>query len=184
LISTNDGLTLYGANCPDTYYGPGTGFWSIDCVVSLPMPSSFDQSQRAAVYRRAAFDYVRDHAGRVPRVVAARELRGWSLWRVDQMVWANTGEGREEWASWTGVVQFWVLVPLAVMGGVVLRRRNVHVLPLVAMPVLVAIVMATFYGIPRFRLPAEIALVVLASAALDRMWLWRAERSRANVGAT
>jgi hypothetical protein len=29
-----------------------------------------------------------------------------------------------------------------------------------------------FYGLPRFRLPTEIAFVVLAAAALDQAWVW------------
>jgi len=104
---------------------------------------------------------------RLPAVVAAREARTWSLWRVDQMTFYNTGEGRERWASWIGVVQYWLLVPCAVAGGVILHRRRVRLLPLLAMPVLVVIVSAAFYGIPRFRVPAEIAIIVLAAAAVD-----------------
>jgi hypothetical protein len=70
-------------------------------------------------------------------------------------------------------VQYWLLVPVAVAGGVILRRRReVRLLPLVAMPVLVFIVTTLFYGLTRFRLPAEIAFVVLAAAALDQAWSW------------
>ena len=90
---------------------------------------------------------------RLPTVVVLRELRGWSLWRNSQMAFYNTGEGREQWASWIGVVQLWLLAPLAVVGGVVLHRRRVRLLPLLAMPVLVVIVTAVFYGIPRFACP-------------------------------
>jgi O-antigen ligase len=99
------------------------------------------------------------------------------------MVFYNTGEGREPWASWTGIVQFWLLVPVAVAGAVVLHRRRVRLLPLVAMPVLVFIVATLFYGLPRFRLPAEIAFVVLAAAALDQAWSWL-RRPKAAVALT
>ena len=100
------------------------------------------------------------------------------------MAFYNTGEGREEWASWTGVIQYWLLVPVAVAGGVILRRRrDVRLLPLLAMPVLVVIVSAVFYGIPRFRLPAEITIVVLAAAALDHLWSSH-QRRRASPAAT
>jgi hypothetical protein len=104
-------------------------------------------------------------------------------WRLQQMVFYNTGEGREQWASWTGIVQLWLLVPVGVAGGVVLYRRRVRLLPLVAMPVLVFIVATLFYGLPRFRLPAEIALVVLAAAALDQAWSWwRLRRNASAIG--
>jgi len=61
---------------------------------------------------------------------------------------------------------------------VVLHRRHVRLLPLLAMPVLVVIVTAVFYGIPRFRLPAEITIVVFAAAALDQAWTWWRHRAR------
>jgi hypothetical protein len=48
------------------------------------------------------------------------------------------------------------------------------------MPVLVVIVTAAFYGIPRFRLPAEITIVVFAAAALDRAWTWWTSRARSS----
>jgi hypothetical protein len=168
LISTNDGLTLIGANCPDTYGGAALGFWSIHCPLAYPLPDSVDQSQKSAEYRSAAAEYAGGHLSRLPLVVAAREARTWSLWRVDQMAFYNTGEGRERWASWIGIVQYWLLAPCAVAGGLLLHRRRVRLLPLVAMPVLVVVVSAVFYGIPRFRIPAEITIVVLAAAALDQ----------------
>ncbi len=33
LLTTNDGTTLLGANCQDTYYGSDIGGWSLFCVV-------------------------------------------------------------------------------------------------------------------------------------------------------
>jgi hypothetical protein len=167
LISTNDGLTLIGANCPDTYSGPALGFWSIYCPLAHPVPDDLDQSQKSAEYRSVAVDYAGGNISRIPAVVLAREARTWSLWRVDQMTFYNTGEGRERWASWIGVAQYWILAPCAVAGGVILRRRGVRLHPLLAMVVLVVIVSGVFYGIPRFRIPAEIAIVVLAAAAFD-----------------
>ncbi len=178
LLSTNDGLALYGANCPDSYYGPNVAFWSINCALAFPLPGDPDQSEKSAIFRRAGLDYLRDHLSRLPTVVVLRELRGWSLWRNGQMAFYNTGEGREQWASWIGVVQLWLLAPLTVAGGIVLHRRRVRLLPLLAMPVLVVIVTAVFYGIPRFRLPAEITIVVFAAAALDQAWTWWVNRAR------
>jgi hypothetical protein len=143
------------------------------------LPDGIDDSQKSALYRDAAREYAGEHLGRLPTVVAARELRTWSLWRVRQMAFYNTGEGREQWASWIGVVQYWLLLPLAIGGGIVLHRRGTRLLPLLAMPVLVVIVSAVFYGIPRFRIPAEITIVVFAAAAVDQLWhRFEARRAR------
>ena len=183
LLSTNEGLTLYGANCPETFSGPSIGLWSLKCALDYPMPGDPDQSEKSAIFRRAGLDYLGDHVERLPIVIAAREARTWSAWRIDQMIFYNTGEGRERWASWIGVVQYWLLVPLAVVGGIVLGRRGARLLPLLAMPVLVVIVSAAFYGLARFRLPAEITIVVLAAAALDHAWTWLRARRSADMNA-
>ena len=140
---------------PEHLLRPGLGFWSLQCGEAFPVPATEDQSQHSARYRAEGVHYARTHLSRLPFVALAREGRVWSAWRVDQMVWLNVGEGREQWASRIGVVQWWLLVPLAVVGAVVLRRRRVSLLPLLAMFALVAIVALAFYGIPRFRLPGR-----------------------------
>ena len=165
LISTNDGLTLLGANCPNTYFGPGLGFWSLQCAEALPAPATEDQSEHGGDDRARGPAYMWAHLSRLPAVALAREGRVWSVWRVGQMVWLNTGEGRERWASRIGVVQLWLLVPVAVAGSVVLRRRHVALLPLLAMFAGSLASWPSRLWIPRFRIPAEVATVVLAAAA-------------------
>ncbi len=103
-------------------------------------------------------------------VVAVRVGRVWSLYAPGQMASYNVNEGRDEAVSWAGFVTFWLLVPCAVVGGVVLRRRRVPITPLVAQFVVVTITAAAIYGLARFRTPAEISLVVLAAVAFDT-WL-------------
>jgi hypothetical protein len=81
----------------------------------------------------------------------------------------NEGEGREQWASWIGFASFWVMVPFAVAGGIALRRRRVPLTPLVAQFVMVTVTAVAIYGLVRFRVPAEVALVVLAAVGVDRL---------------
>ncbi len=168
LLSTNDGLTLLGANCDGMYHGGGVGFWSLDCA--LESGHEGDQSIRSAARRDAAFDYIRANSGEVPRVVAIRLGRVWGVWAPDEMVWYNTGEGRESWASWFGFAMYVPLVPLAVAGGVVLRRDRRLLWPLASTAIVVTLTAALFYGLLRFRIPAEVAIVALAAVALDRLW--------------
>ena len=93
----------------------------------------------------------------------------WSLYAPGYMADYNEGEGRERWASWLGFVSFWLLVPFAVAGAVLLRRRRVPITPLVAQFVIVAVTAAVIYGLVRFRVPAEVSLAVLAAVAVDRL---------------
>jgi 4-amino-4-deoxy-L-arabinose transferase-like glycosyltransferase len=170
-FSTNDGLTLCGANMERTWYGSGTGLWALDCA-GYPVPKG-DRSVVSNALRKDGLRYIRDHLGRLPVVVAARVGRVWSIYAPGQMADYNQNEGRPVWASWLGFVSFWVLVPFAVWGGVLLRRRRVPITPLVAQFVIVTVTAAAIYGLVRFRVPAEISLVVLAAVACEHVWLRR-----------
>jgi uncharacterized membrane protein YoaK (UPF0700 family) len=92
-----------------------------------------------------------------------RELRIWSLYAPRQAIDLAQGEGKPRWATWPGLVMFYALVPCAVLGVRKLGRRS---LPLLAPVVLVALNAALFYGLLRFRVPAEVSLVVLAGVGV------------------
>lgn len=175
-LSTNDGLTLLGANCPDTYAGPGTGFWSLACT-RLVGPdggsdggsdgaASVDDSVMSDRYRTEALHQIRSHLGALPRVVAVRELRTFGVWDVRFMNGTGVSEGRPVAASWLAWVSWWITAVVGGIGLLVLGRRHrpwwllaVHVASTV-------IVTAVFYGLYRFRLGAEVGLLVAAGPAL------------------
>jgi 4-amino-4-deoxy-L-arabinose transferase-like glycosyltransferase len=169
VVSTNDGLTLAGANCDETYYSDNIGFWSIDCANALTDPD-LDASQNSARLRDEALAYARDHLSRVPLVVVAREGRTFGFWRPDQMVQVAVPEGRPEAVSWAGFVMFWILAPVAIAGAVQLRRRRVTLIPFGATLISAIVVSGLLNGIPRHRLGLDIASCALAAVALTA-WL-------------
>ena len=174
LLSTNDGLTLYGANCyPGVYEGDGIGLWTLTCPFSEDI-SGLDQSEVSSLYRQRAFETIGDHTDRLPAVVAARVGRVWSFYRPEQMISYNTGEGREPWASRAAVWGFYLLLVPAAAGAWLLRQHRVPLWPLLSQFVNVTLVAALFYGLTRFRISAEVALIVLAAVALSALWdRWR-----------
>jgi hypothetical protein len=173
LISTNSNATFVGANCPGAYYGDGLGLWRFDCYAGHP---SGDESRQATFYRKRGLRYAREHAGRLPVVLAARLGRVWDLYRPRQAVAYEFLEGRSRWASRLGLLLYYPTLLLAAFGVVVLRRRKARVLPLVAFPVMVSGVALLYYGITRFRFSAEPALIVLAAVAIDELLARRADR--------
>jgi 4-amino-4-deoxy-L-arabinose transferase-like glycosyltransferase len=180
-FSTNDGLTICGANSPNAYEGIGTGLWDPStCERSDPVAEHEDAGAVSNRLRSDGIDYIVDHAGRAPVVVATRLARVWSLYAPGYMAEYNAGEGREEWASWFGFATFWLLVPFAVGGAVVLRRARVPITPLVAQFVMVTVTAIAIYGLVRFRVPAEVSLVVLAAVGIDRL-LARTSRTSTEV---
>jgi 4-amino-4-deoxy-L-arabinose transferase-like glycosyltransferase len=163
-ISYGDGGVTAGANCDATYSGFLTGFWLGWCK---PEQTSREPSVAAEQRRNLGRDYMRDHLDRLPVVAAARVGRLWGVFGPFQMAKFSVGEGRPGWASLAGWWVFWPLLALGAAGIVVLGRRGVWVFPLLAPLLIVTLVAAAFYGLIRFRVPAEPAIVVLAAAALD-----------------
>lgn len=170
LLSTNDGDVLVGANCDETYAGDLIGFHYGYCGL-LGAPSG-DESIDAAVRREAAFDHVADNLGRVPVVVAARVGRLVGAFQPSWLAEAAQDEGRPRTLALAGWAAGLVLLPAAVAGGVVLRRRRAPLAAVLAPVVTVLVGAALTYGHPRFRAPAEPALVVLAAVGIAA-WLQR-----------
>lgn len=171
LISTNDGTTLLGANCPRTYSTHVVGSWSIQCIeefndAARTEERGLDASQVSVLQREAAIEHIRDNTGRLPAVVFTRLGRTFGWWELRQQVYINQGEGRPEWASWLGYYSFWALVPVSIAGAVALRRRRADLLPAAATLLTVLVVTVAFYGIARFRLPLDVMTCVLAGAAV------------------
>ena len=160
-LSTNDGTLVAGANCGLTYRGVDLGFWNIQCI---PPQTSGNESVQAARWRRDGLRYARHHAARLPVVVAARVLRTWDLYQPRRMVRFN--EGRAVRLEQLSLVAFWLLVPFAIAGALILRRRGEPLWILVSPIVLVTVASVIGYGTPRFRHAAEIPLLVFGGVAV------------------
>ena len=163
LVSTNEASLVEGANCHASYYGRGTGTWAGSCFHEQPG----NQAKEAAAQRRRGYDYATDHLGRLPAVVAVRVLRTWGVYRPG-LQWREERffEGRDLRWQKAGTIAYFVLLALAIAGAVVLRRRGVPIFILVAPAVVVTVASALGYGVIRFRMAAEIPIVVLAGVAV------------------
>ena len=165
LIATNSGSAIGGANCDATYHGPELGFWRLECVGSKPG----NEADVLGAARTRGIHYARDHAGRLPVVLAARLGRVWTVYHPFQRP-----EGRSSRVNKLGVICFFLLLPFAVAGVVLLRRRSDPVWILLMPFVAVSVTALATYGNMRFRESAELSLVVLAAVALDSLWRSRA----------
>lgn len=176
LLSTGDGGTLLGANCHQVYFGDRVGEWDIRCLRErrIGRDTSFDSARQRGV----AFRYVRRHLDRFPLVMLARVGRVWSVYAPFQMAYGAENEGRPAAASFAGLAMFWLLAPLAVGGLITLRRRGVLVIPLAGTLVMVTVIAALFYGLVRFRIAADVAVVVLAAVAIDALMPWLGRKIR------
>ena len=163
-LSTGSGVTLVDSSCNAVYSGPFIGWWSFLCI---PDRISNDEAVNDRENREVALRYVRRHISDLPTVVTARVGRMWGVFRPLQTA---DLDGRGVNADRVGLAASYVLIPLAIGGLVMLRRRREPILPMLALGAMVTITAALFYGAVRFRVPADVAIVVCAAVALDAAW--------------
>jgi 4-amino-4-deoxy-L-arabinose transferase-like glycosyltransferase len=164
-LTTNDGTTLMGTYCDDSFYGPNMGGWSLLCVVADPEYRVDEEpSVRSARQRSLAVTYARGHVRRLPLVVVARVGRTLDLYGLDSLIAQDVGEERYRWASWAGIVSWWLLAIGAVFGLRRLDTRSRWLLLLPCTTVLVTTVL--FYGGHRIRSAMEPVVVVAAAVAI------------------
>lgn len=165
VLSTNSGSLAYGANCEAAYYSRAIGSWA--CYPPLRTAPGRDEADLSDELRRIGGRYAREHTGRLPAVAGVRLLRSFDLWAPASATRLEARIGDRDLGVYrAGVVSYFLLLPLAVVGLVLLRRRREPVGFLVAPVLLVVAISLLGYGTPRFRVPAEIPLVVLSAVAL------------------
>ena len=184
LLGNELGVTVAVTNCSSTYSGRLFGFQDERCrnaARAAGRITGHDDPTRDSQYLDAGLDYARAHLSRIPIVVAAREGRLWSVFRISQQIHLDTGRNTSPRVIRAGFLMYYALLPAAIFGAVVLRRRRVNLLPLVALCVTVSIGAALTYGFTRFRAAAEVAIVLLAAVAVDAVLRRRARLRRTNV---
>ncbi len=172
-ISTNDGITLAGANCAPTYSGHFIGLWSPEppCTFTNRELASFgavDSSVIAAQYRHRGIEYMRSHLTKLPVVVAARVGRLWNVFRPLDMVDYNVGESRERWVTTLGLISYFAMLPFALLGAASMWRAKMRrqCAALLAPVFVVTLSAAALVGQTRLRAPAEPVFVILTAVGV------------------
>ena len=181
VLTGSVGGAMAAGNCPETYRGSLLAYYDFRCV--LGVNAAGDPIARDEQARRHAVDFMRRNERRVPIVMLARVARTFGFYRPFQQMHLETERGTSVWVFRAGFLAYWALLPLAVVGAVIARRRRIPLYPLLVFPVLVVLSVLLTIGSVRYRAPAEIPLVILAAFALDAAVIaWRRRLRRASGG--
>lgn len=197
-LAIGAGFVLEVSNCEDTYHGDLLGYWSDRCGSGWAAPGTrgcdevisdgpgagdrrgrpaliCDESVIELVKRERATQFISEHRGRLPLVMAARVGRIWNLYRPLQGVDLDRFfERRDRLGAITGLWSFYALGILAGVGAVTMWRRRIPLAPLVAILAIVTFTAATTMGITRYRVGAEVVWVILAAVGVEALWSrWR-----------
>jgi 4-amino-4-deoxy-L-arabinose transferase-like glycosyltransferase len=159
LLSDQSDETVAASWCNDGFYGNHLGYKSYRCL------SAHTRDDEAS---RPWLTYGRNHIQRVPLVVTARVLRVWGLFRPAQQVKFETYFGAERPPVWAAFAMSWVLLALAPIGALRLKRNRTPIFPLLAPIVVSTLSIALTFGQLRYRAPVEPALVLLVAGVWAR----------------
>jgi 4-amino-4-deoxy-L-arabinose transferase-like glycosyltransferase len=157
ILAADSNTVIAGANCHDTYYGHDIGWWSVDC---LNRARTRTQTLQGDASTHRAITFAGDHAARLPLVAGVRVLRTFDLF---QPLRQGNRELRRKWVDIAGLVFFYPVLLLGIVGAVRLTRDRWLLLAPIWMVVIVSVL---GWGIGRFRVAADASLIALAAFAL------------------
>lgn len=175
-MTSATGAALSASACDQTFSGFWLGYY-YNCFQG-PWPSNkLDESQRDLVPRKQAIEYLKDHKRQLPKVLFARVGRLWGFFRPGQTTFLDWWlEGRGRAPSWIGLYMYYFLMPFAIGGLVVLYKRRITIIPMLAVAAIATFAAAITFGVTRYRAPAEVAIVASAAVGLVATLRWVARR--------
>jgi len=127
-----------------------------------PLP---DDELRAEL-RDRAFEYIEDNPSSVPKALFWNGVtRFWDLRQPRHALDEVKFQGRSRALTWIGLIAWWVILPLGLLGLWFARARRRLVIPLAAMFLLATCVYIGNSG-TRYRAPFEPVMAVLACSAV------------------
>jgi 4-amino-4-deoxy-L-arabinose transferase-like glycosyltransferase len=183
-VSAVSGTVMVAGACDGAWTGESLGYWvncfDDDLIAKLreELPGSWPDDEADRVHydesvidefnRDHAIEYYLDNWRRYPKVAAARIGRSLELYRVSHTLRMQYGvEGRWEEPSTVGLGVYYALIPFTVIGALLLRRRKIRLTPLLSMWPMIMLASAMTFGLTRYRVPIDIAMIILAAVALS-----------------
>ncbi len=177
LMTSQTGAVLSAGSCDVAYEGGQVGYYAANCFqqyvdqgwVEWPDVRA-DESVRDIPSREGAVRYIEENIEELPRVMAFRIGRMWDVYKPAQNTRLNYQiEDRGRWPSVVGLGMYYALAVLAVFGLWQLWRRRIPISPLVSMAIVVTVTAAMTFGVTRYRVPADVSLVIAAAVGVDAM---------------
>jgi hypothetical protein len=180
LLQFGSGAVLLNGQCDAAYYTDvdNLGLENFKCfqgdaaplIIQLIRPAALDESELDAQMRKKAVTYMSENKGRVPMMVLYREGRVWEVYQpIDNIDKNYRFEDRGKPESVLASIDYFLTMPLAIYGLVLLRRRRIPIAPFVAVVLTVAFAVAATFGIIRFRVAVDAIAIVLAAIAIDAL---------------
>lgn len=185
-LSAAPGTVMLAGSCDEAWAGESIGYWARcfdsrglwdDLEAELPGSTLrgesrvvYDESVLDSFNRRHALEYTVQNWERFGTVALARMGRSLEFFKPGHTLRLNYRvEGRWEEPSTFGLGFYYAMLPLTIIGAIVFRRRGVRLTPLLSMWPTIMLASAITFGLTRYRVPIDIAMMVLSAVAVS--WL-------------
>ena len=186
-MSAVPGTVMMAGSCDEAWSGEAMGFWTV-CFdtrelwdeLEAELPGStlrgesrvvYDESVLDSFNRKYALEYTTENWQRFGVVAVARMGRSLELFKPGHSLRLNYQvEGRWEEPSTFGLGFYYALLPLTIIGAVVFWRRGIRLTPLLSMWPTIMLASAITFGLTRYRVPIDIAMMALSAVAIS--WLF------------
>jgi len=159
LTNTRGGGVLFGGSRPEAYGGP----------VFRAFPEEIDRLYRSLgeyekdqLLRREGIRYIKAEPGRFLKLAFGKFYRTWNF-RLNETIEGYAGDWRYEWISLCS----YIVVPLALAGIWLSRRRWREWIVLVTPVLYFTLIAMVFIGAIRFRIPVMPYVILFAAYALE-----------------
>lgn len=167
-LSSGAGYVVEIGNCDRTYSGDFLGYWHAECDDGSAWPKG-DESVIGAAKLERGREYISAHLVEQPKVAAARIGRLFGFYRpLQTRDFDVLLERREKLHADAGLVAHYLVMALAAFS-VPLWRSRTSLIPPLSMVLSAAMAAAASFGISRYRVIADVALVVLAAVGIERL---------------
>ncbi len=140
----------------------------------------YDETVRDRFMTEHAISYTLDHWKRYPLVALARMGRSLDFFKPLSTLRINYEiEGRWKAPSASGLALYYLLVPFTVVGAVAMRRRGRWLIPMLSMWAMVLFASAITFGLTRYRVPVDVAMIVMSGVGIE--WIWKRTFTRTGV---
>jgi 4-amino-4-deoxy-L-arabinose transferase-like glycosyltransferase len=139
--------------------------FTLGLLKERPRPGEVELRRR--LYDKG-LEYIGDHPESVPKAFFWNGItRFWDVRHPGYVLDESEFDGRSRRLTTAGLVMYYVLLPLSVMGLFLVRRRREIVLPIVALALASSVVYTIDSG-TRYRAPLEPLIVILACVPFAR----------------
>jgi hypothetical protein len=141
-----------------------------------------DESVIAEEARSVGLDYIRANLDRAPVVALARVGRMFGVYRPLQTAeYDEKLESRGHMPVQAGMLMYYELIPLSVLGAMVLRRQGTTIVPFVGLLAMVTVTALVAIGLTRYRVPIDLVLCLLGAVGIDALLRRRSARAARTV---